>query len=59
MQPTSDGTDLIEGQMIEHLRQANQVAKQAIPSSHHPFGAIPVASDYETVLLKDFGNDAF
>lgn len=38
--------------MIQHLRYANQVAIQARSQGHHPFGAILVAPDQNTVLLE-------
>ena len=39
-------------QMVRHIRRTNQVALQARESGHHPFGAILVAPDQETVLLE-------
>jgi tRNA(Arg) A34 adenosine deaminase TadA len=39
-------------QMMRHLRHANQIAMQAVQAGHHPFGAILVAPDQETVLLE-------
>ncbi|MGB3308935.1 MAG: nucleoside deaminase [Nodosilinea sp.] len=45
-------------QTIEHLRQANQVARTAIAQGHHPFGAILVAPDRTTVLLEQGNIDA-
>ncbi|MBE9060593.1 nucleoside deaminase [cf. Phormidesmis sp. LEGE 11477] len=36
---------------IEHLRHANQIAIRAQRFGHHPFGAILVAPDHQTVLL--------
>lgn len=39
-------------QMIRHLQRANQIAIYAAQSGHHPFGAILVAPDHETVLLE-------
>ena len=39
-------------QLLRHLRQANQVAKAALEKGRHPFGAILVAPDNETVLLE-------
>ncbi|HSI47572.1 MAG TPA: nucleoside deaminase [Ideonella sp.] len=35
----------------KHLRAANVVARQAMERGHHPFGALLVAPDGETVLL--------
>ena len=45
LDPTTD-------QMLDHLRHANIVAKQALESDHHPFGCILVGSDNQTVLMK-------
>jgi tRNA(Arg) A34 adenosine deaminase TadA len=39
-------------QMLAHLRAANAVARRAREAGHHPFGAILVAADHETVLLE-------
>jgi len=39
-------------QVIRHLRRANEVAARALRMGHHPFGAILVGPDHETVLLE-------
>ena len=39
-------------QVLRHLRRANAVAKRAAGFGHHPFGAILVGPDHETVLLE-------
>jgi tRNA(Arg) A34 adenosine deaminase TadA len=39
-------------QMLRHLRRANQIAMRAREFGHHPFGALLVAPDRETVLLE-------
>ncbi len=39
-------------QILRHLRRANAVAQRAMSSGHHPFGAILVGPDHETVLLE-------
>jgi tRNA(Arg) A34 adenosine deaminase TadA len=39
-------------QILKHLRTANDVAREAKESGHHPFGAVLVAPDGETVLMK-------
>jgi tRNA(Arg) A34 adenosine deaminase TadA len=39
-------------QIQRHLLQANNVARQAMAAGHHPFGALLVAPDGETVLLS-------
>ena len=50
----SDGKDfpLTHEQILKHLRTANEVAKEAMASGPHPFGAVLVAPDGETVLMK-------
>lgn len=39
-------------QMIRHLRRANVIAERAVAMGHHPFGALLVAPDHETILLE-------
>ncbi|MBU6259916.1 MAG: nucleoside deaminase [Burkholderiales bacterium] len=39
-------------QIVRHLRRANEVGAQAARAGRHPFGAILVAPDHETVLLE-------
>lgn len=39
-------------QQLHHLRQANEVARAAMQAGHHPFGALLVAPDGETVWLQ-------
>jgi tRNA(Arg) A34 adenosine deaminase TadA len=43
--------DPTQQQMEINLRNANQVALDAMKEGKHPFGAILVAADHETVLL--------
>ena len=38
--------------MQRHLRTANAVAKRALEAGHHPFGAVLVGPDHETVLSE-------
>jgi tRNA(Arg) A34 adenosine deaminase TadA len=45
-------------QMLRHLRRANEVARQAMQAGHHPFGALLVAPDGETVLLEQANVDS-
>lgn len=40
------------GQIQRHLRRANAVAARSMAMGHHPFGALLVAPDHETVLLE-------
>lgn len=44
--------DPTDEQMIEHLRRANQIAMRSAQSGHHPFGALLIAPDHETILLE-------
>jgi tRNA(Arg) A34 adenosine deaminase TadA len=45
-------TVLTEAQALKHLRRANAVAQAAAQKGRHPFGAVLVAADGETVLLE-------
>lgn len=40
------------------LRRAQAVAQRALDGGHHPFGAVLVAPDHETVLLEQGNVDA-
>lgn len=44
-------------QILRHLRRSNEVAKRAVGLGHHPFGAILVGPDNETVLLEQCNID--
>jgi pimeloyl-ACP methyl ester carboxylesterase/tRNA(Arg) A34 adenosine deaminase TadA len=44
-------------QIRRHLRRAQQVAERAVTLGHHPFGAILVGPDQETVLLEQCNID--
>jgi tRNA(Arg) A34 adenosine deaminase TadA len=46
------GDDPTREQMIRHLRRAGDVAERAVKFGHHPFGAILVAPDHETILIE-------
>jgi hypothetical protein len=50
--PYPPGKDPTSDQMQHHLKQANKVAKAAMNDGHHPFGAILVAADNETVVME-------
>lgn len=43
---------LSEAQVLRHLRRANAVAQSARDLGHHPFGALLLAPDGETVLAE-------
>jgi tRNA(Arg) A34 adenosine deaminase TadA len=45
-------------QAVQALRRANDVARRALAAGHHPFGAVLVAADGETVLLEQGNVDA-
>ena len=45
------------GQIKLHLRRANEVAKRAMANGHHPFGAVLVAPDGNTVLAEQCNVD--
>lgn len=45
-------------QMLRHLRRANAVAQAAMDAGRHPFGALLVAADGETVLLEQGNVDS-
>ena len=45
-------TEPTETQLIALLRHAQALAQRAVDAGHHPFGAILVAADHETVLLE-------
>jgi len=44
--------------VLRHLRAANQLARAAVAAGHHPFGALLVAPDGETVLLEQANVDS-
>ena len=43
---------------IAHLRHANDVARRSLAKGHHPFGAILVAADGQTILLEQGNVDS-
>ena len=43
---------MTDEQTLRHLRRANAVAQDAVAKGRHPFGAVLVAPDFETVLLE-------
>jgi tRNA(Arg) A34 adenosine deaminase TadA len=45
-------------QVRRHLRRANEVARTALAEGRHPFGAVLVAGDGETVLLTQGNLDS-
>jgi tRNA(Arg) A34 adenosine deaminase TadA len=51
-------TDPTNEQMARHLRAANAIAQRALDAGHHPFGALLVGSDHETVLIEQGNVDS-
>ncbi len=47
-----------EAQALHHLRHANAVARRSMAEGRHPFGAILVAADHETVLMQQGNIDS-
>ena len=45
-----DNAQMTDQQMHRHLRRANAVAQDAATKGRHPFGAVLVAPDFETVM---------
>jgi len=45
-------------QCLQHLRRANEVARASMSAGHHPFGALLVAADDQTVLLEQGNVDS-
>ena len=41
-----------DAQALALLRRAHELAQRAVAQGHHPFGALLVAPDHETVLLE-------
>jgi tRNA(Arg) A34 adenosine deaminase TadA len=52
------GADPTLEQMLRHLRRVNAVAQAAVDAGHHPFGALLVAPDGDTVLLEQRNVDS-
>ena len=50
--------DPTPAQMLHHLRRANDVARRAMALGRHPFGALLVAPDHDTVLAEQGNVDA-
>ncbi len=44
--------------MQRHLRAANKIAQRALNAGHHPFGAVLVGPDHETVLIEQGNVDS-
>lgn len=44
-------------QVLKHLRRSNAIALEAIKQGHHPFGALLIGPDNETVLMEQANID--
>ena len=51
-------TEPSEVQVIALLRRAQALAQRSLDEGHHPFGALLVAPDHETVLLEQGNVDS-
>jgi len=51
-------TEPTPGQIARHLRAANAIAQRALAAGHHPFGALLVGADHETVLIEQGNVDS-
>lgn len=56
--PAGLGDEPTPEQMLRHLRRANAVAQAAMEAGHHPFGALLVGPDGETLLLEQRNVDS-
>jgi tRNA(Arg) A34 adenosine deaminase TadA len=45
-------------QVVAMLERAQQLAQRAMDAGHHPFGALLVAADHETVLMEQGNVDS-
>lgn len=52
------GPDPTPAQLQRHLRHANAIAQRALDAGHHPFGALLVGPDHETVLIEQGNVDS-
>lgn len=55
--PPLQGLEPTQEQIRRHLLRANEVARRAVALGHHPFGAVLVGPDQETVLLEQCNID--
>lgn len=53
----AQGLEPTQEQILRHLQRSNEVARRAVSLGHHPFGAVLVGPDQETVLLEQCNID--
>ena len=51
MAPDGSIGEMTCGQMIAHVRAANEVAREAAAHGHHPFGSVHVGPD-DRILMR-------
>jgi tRNA(Arg) A34 adenosine deaminase TadA len=56
--PSPPGPDPTPAQMLRALRRANEVARRSLEQGHHPFGALLLAPDHETVIAEQGNVDS-
>ena len=56
--PLAARTDPTDGQVAAMLAHAQALARRAMDAGHHPFGALLVAADHETVLMEQGNVDS-
>jgi tRNA(Arg) A34 adenosine deaminase TadA len=54
----AERTEPTRAQIVAMLERAHALAKAAMDAGHHPFGALLVAPDHETVLLEQGNVDS-
>jgi len=55
---TTERSEPSEAQIAAMLTRAHALARQAMDAGHHPFGALLVAADHETVLMEQGNVDS-
>ena len=55
---TQERTEPTSAQVLVMLDRAQALARRAMDAGHHPFGALLVGSDHETVLLEQGNVDS-
>ena len=56
--PADTRTEPTDAQVVAMLEHAHGLARHAMEAGHHPFGAMLVAADHETVLLEQGNVDS-
>ena len=56
--PTDARIEPTAAQVVALLERAHALARRAVDAGHHPFGALLVAPDHETVLLEQGNVDS-